>query len=408
MSDLAGEFFIAKKYFFSKKKVGLISATAVISISGFAIGVWALIVALSVLGGFEREVRDKILSFDSHIKVESSQGEGISDWEELESRLISIANPMAIAPYVMGKAIIINGEKQSVVILKGTNKAGLSEVSKLSSAIIEGDIELKLQDIGGIVIGRNIAERLLLSKGDTVVVINPLVMNSPFSVPSATRFVVTGIFSANIFNYDDAYTYVHYEYAQKFKRMGNEVTGIEMSFVDFNDSFQTADLLKESGLEGMKVMTWFTVHRDLLGAMKLEKLGAFVVLSLIILVAAFNVVSSLVMMVMDKRREIGILKALGAKDKSVGKIFILSGMFSGIIGISIGAIFGILIIWIQKSYGIVKLPSEVYFINVLPVELDILELIAVIFISLTLGFLATLYPALKAANLQPVESIRYD
>ena len=405
---MAGEFFIAKKYFFSKKKVGLISATAFISISGFAIGVWALIIALSVLGGFEREVRDKILSFDSHIKIESSHGEGISDWENLKTRLIGIANPIAIAPYVTGKAIIIKDEKQSVVILKGTTETGLSEVSKLSSSIIEGDIKLEHEDIGGIVVGRNIAERLLVGAGDTVVVINPLVMNSPFSVPYSTRFVVTGIFSANIFNYDDAYTYVHYKYAQKFKRMADKVTGIEMSFGDFNESFKSAELLKASGLDGMKVMTWFDIHRDLLGAMKLEKLGAFVVLSLIILVAAFNVVSSLVMMVMDKRREIGILKALGAKDRSVGKIFILSGMFSGIIGISLGTISALFIIWIQKSYGLLKLPSDVYFINVLPVELDAMELMAVILVSLTLGFLATLYPALKAANLQPVESIHYE
>ena len=405
---MAGEFFIAKKYFFSKKKVGLISATAFISISGFAIGVWALIIALSVLGGFEREVRDKILSFDSHIKIESSHGEGISDWENLKARLTGIANPIAIAPYVTGKAIIIKDEKQSVVILKGTTETGLSEVSKLSSSIIEGDIKLEHEDIGGIVVGRNIAERLLVGAGDTVVVINPLVMNSPFSVPYSTRFVVTGIFSANIFNYDDAYTYVHYKYAQKFKRMADKVTGIEMSFGDFNESFKSAELLKASGLDGMKVMTWFDIHRDLLGAMKLEKLGAFVVLSLIILVAAFNVVSSLVMMVMDKRREIGILKALGAKDRSVGKIFILSGMFSGIIGISLGTISALFIIWIQKSYGLLKLPSDVYFINVLPVELDAMELMAVILVSLTLGFLATLYPALKAANLQPVESIHYE
>ena len=405
---MAGEFFIAKKYFFSRKKVGLISATAFISISGFAIGVWALIIALSVLGGFEREVREKILSFDSHIKVESSHGEGISDWESLKAELSGIANPFAIAPYVMGKAIIMKDEKQSVVILKGTNETGLSEVSKLSLSIIEGDIKLEHQDIGGIVVGRNIADRLLIGTGDTVTVINPLVMNLPFGVPYAARFLVTGIFSANIFNYDDTYTYVHYKNAQKFTRMGDKVTGIEMSFEDFNESFQTAELLIASGLDGMIVMTWFDIHRDLLGAMKLEKLGAFVILSLIILVAAFNVVSSLVMMVMDKRREIGILKAIGAKDRNIGKIFILSGMFSGIIGISLGAISGLIVIWIQKSYDLLKLPSDVYFINVLPVELDALELLAIILISLTLAFLATIYPALKAANLQPVESIRYE
>ncbi len=405
---MPGEFFIAKKYFFSKKKIGLISTTAFISISGFALGVWALIISLSVLGGFEREVRDKILSLDSHIKVESSLGEGLSDWKNLKTKLAGIAKPMAISPYVMGKAIILKDEKQSVVVLKGTDEAGLTNVSKLSLSIIEGDIDLEHEDIGGIVIGRNIAERLLVGKGDTVVVINPLVMNLPFSVPYSTRFVVTGIFSANIFNYDDVYTYVHYKRAQKFKRYDEKVTGIEMSFDDFNDSFGAAELLTSSDLKGLKFMTWFDVHRDLLGAMKLEKLGAFAVLSLIILVAAFNVVSSLVMMVMDKRREIGILKAIGTSDRSVGKIFILSGMFSGIIGISIGTISGLIIIWLQNNYGLLKLPSDVYFINVLPVDLSLLELLAVILISLVMGFLATLYPALKAANLQPIESIRYE
>ncbi|MCH8927506.1 MAG: ABC transporter permease [Candidatus Marinimicrobia bacterium] len=405
---MAGEFFIAKKYFFSKKRVGMISATAAISILGFAVGVWALITALSVLGGFEREVREKILTIDSHIKIEKEIGEGIEDWESLINDIEKIVTPKAVSPYLMGKAVIKNKLKQGVILLKGTNDTGLREVTDIASSIVEGSASLRGDNMAGIIIGRNIAERLLAGIGDTVTVINPLTMNSPFSIPQTARFEVTGIFSANIFDYDDVYSYVHYEEAQKFMRFGKKVTGIEMSFSDFSDSFPASEKLIESNLEGMKILTWFDLHRDLLGAMKLEKLGAFVVLSLIILVAGFNVVSSLVMMVMTKRREIGILKAMGANDKSIRKIFVFTGMFSGGIGVIGGSLIGLIMVFLQNEFGFIKLPSEVYFISVLPVDISVVEIGAVIFVSVLMGIIATIYPSRKASNLDPIEAIRYE
>ena len=405
---MAGEFFIAKKYFFSKKRVGMISATAAISILGFAVGVWALITALSVLGGFEREVREKILTIDSHIKIEKEIGEGIEDWESLINDIEKIVTPKAVSPYLMGKAVIKNKLKQGVILLKGTNDTGLREVTDIASSIVEGSASLRGDNMAGIIIGRNIAERLLAGIGDTVTVINPLTMNSPFSIPQTARFEVTGIFSANIFDYDDVYSYVHYEEAQKFMRFGKKVTGIEMSFSDFSDSFPASEKLIESNLEGMKILTWFDLHRDLLGAMKLEKLGAFVVLSLIILVAGFNVVSSLVMMVMTKRREIGILKAMGANDKSIRKIFVFTGMFSGGIGVIGGSLIGLIMVFLQNEFGFIKLPSEVYFISVLPVDISVVEIGAVIFVSILMGIIATIYPSRKASNLDPIEAIRYE
>lgn len=405
---MAGEFFIAKKYFFSKKRVGMISATAAISILGFAVGVWALITALSVLGGFEREVREKILTIDSHIKIEKEIGEGIEDWESLINDIEKTVNPKAVSPYLMGKAVIKNKLKQGVILLKGTNDTGLREVTDIASSIVEGSASLRGDNMAGIIIGRNIAERLLAGIGDTVTVINPLTMNSPFSIPQTARFEVTGIFSANIFDYDDVYSYVHYEEAQKFMRFGKKVTGIEMSFSDFSDSFPASEKLMESNLEGMKILTWFDLHRDLLGAMKLEKLGAFVVLSLIILVAGFNVVSSLVMMVMTKRREIGILKAMGANDKSIRKIFVFTGMFSGVIGVIGGSLIGLIMVFLQNEFGFLKLPSEVYFISVLPVDISVVEIGAVIFVSILMGIIATIYPSRKASNLDPIEAIRYE
>ena len=405
---MAGELFIAKKYFFSKKRVGMISATALISIMGFAVGVWALITALSVLGGFEREVRQKILTIDSHIKIEKEKGEGIEDWESLKNEIEKIVSPEAVTPYVMGKAVIKNQLKQGVVILKGTTEEGLKEVTDIASSIVEGSASFRGVNLSGIIIGRNIAERLLVGVGDTVVVINPLTMNSPFSIPQTARFEVSGIFSANIFDYDDVYSYIHYEEAQKFMRFGNKVTGIEMSFSDFSDSFPASEKLNENKIEGMKILTWFDLHRDLLGAMKLEKLGAFAVLSLIILVAGFNVVSSLVMMVMTKRREIGILKAMGANDKSIRKIFVITGMFSGGIGVIGGALIGLVMVFLQSEFGFITLPSEVYFISVLPVDISIVEIGAVIFVSILMGSLATIYPSRKASNLDPIEAIRYE
>ena len=405
---MAGEYFIAKKYFFSKKRIGMISATSLISIMGFAVGVWALITALSILGGFEREVREKILTIDSHIKIEKEKGEGLENWKMLQPDIEKIVNPKAVSPYVMGKAVIKNQLKQVVVLLKGTNEKGLREVTDIASSIVDGSASLKGENIAGIIIGQNIAERLLVGIGDTVTAINPLTMNSPFSIPQTARFEVTGIFSANIFNYDDVYSYIHYKEAQKFMRFGKKVTGIEMSFQDFNDSFTASEKLNESNLSGITILTWFDLHRDLLGAMKLEKLGAFVVLSLIILVAGFNVVSSLVMMVMTKRKEIGILKAMGASNASIRKIFVITGLFSGGIGVLGGSIIGLIMVFLQSELGFLKLPSEVYFISVLPVDISLLEISAVMLISILMGIIATIYPSRKASNLNPIEAIRYE
>ncbi len=414
MIQLPYEFFIAKRYLKARRKTGFISLITYISILGVTIGVAALIIVLSIMNGFESEVRSRIIGFDTHIRLRTYHNEGVEDYLRVISKIRDIPHIIGLSPYILDKGMIRSGERSSGIMVRGADPATINDVSDLGKTIIYGKLDLGhvLQEDGkklpGIVLGRYVADQLLVDIGDRVVIISVAGVHSMFQTPPVKQFVVTGFFETGMYEYDNSYAYVSLKSAQELFRMGKRVSGIE---IRLDNLYKANEVVKEIDKRlgfPYYAITWFEMRKNLFSWMQFEKWAMFIVLSLIILVAAFNIVSTLIMVAMEKTKEIGILKSMGATSRSITRIFLYEGIIVGAVGTLLGFGIGYTLCWAQEKWHFFSLPPDVYFISTLPIKMELHDFIFIGIAAVLICLLAAVYPAKKAASLVPVEAIRYE
>jgi len=398
---------IAFRYFRSKKRTGWISFTSWVSVVGIGIGAFALLVTLSVLNGFESEITRRVIDVESHIRI---TGNDLKD-EDISLIRTTLKNEKIrdISPFIGKKSILSTNSTDAVVRIKAIDSLALTRLVPKPDAIQRGDNSFisPVSNLPGILLGFRLADQLGLYLGDTISVINPLSMSGMFDVPIVGQFVLTGIFKLDLFDYDDNLAFIELTEGQNIFDMPGLYSGMDIRFDDYKNIDEISRTLESEFGKMWYISTWETQHRTLFGAMKLEKYGSFIALSFIILVAIFNLTSSLVMLVMEKIREIGMLQALGLNQKLIRGIFLRLGMLIGSIGLAIGLTFSLLLCLLQQFYRFIPLPS-VYFIPYLPMEVSWIDILAIAVSGILLIFIGTLYPIRQIGKLLPMEAIQYE
>lgn len=406
------EFFIAKRYLRSKRKTKFVSVITLISVGGILIGVTALDFILSMMNGFEKEVRSRIIGTTAHVSVFSTYNEGIENYQELIPGIKEVKHVETVAPYIYYKAAIASKTGSDGIVVRGIDPEKERLVTDLERNLKVGSLYLEPEgdELPGILLGATLADRLGVESGDNVVLfsLKEGSLTTGWSQPKASKLKVKGIFETGMYEYDASLVYISLPTAQKLFNLGTKVTGLHVKLDNLYQAGKVAKELEEKLGYHYYALDWMHMHKNLFSWMALEKYAMFIVLSLIVAVAAFNIISTLIMVVIEKRKDIGILKSMGSTNSSIMKIFMLEGLVVGTIGIILGSIFGYILCWIQKSFNIISLPPEIYFISSLPVDMRPLDFILVASAAMILTFLATVYPARRAAQLSPVEAIRYE
>lgn len=412
------ELSIAWRYLRSRRGSRLLSLISVIAIGGVLVGVSALIVIMGVMNGLQRDLREKILVGSPDLRVLPYGSDmRMPDWEPLRERVLATAGVVSAAPFVQTQGLVRNLGGYMV----GTQVVGLERTSEPASDVttirehaILGDFTFRRDgvDLPGAVLGKLLASKLNAFPGDTVVLLGAagLDMNASTGalIPRADSVVVAGVFETGMYEYDDSYLYLDLETAQRFAGLGTDVTGLEVRTTDRWQAPIVADSLRASVEAPVRAVDWQEQNRSLFQALKLEKLGMGVILLLIVLVAAFNIVSTLTMVVADKTREIGILRAMGMPATSIRRIFLFQGVVVGAVGTGGGLVLGLLVALLLEKYRLIALDPSVYFIDHLPVAIETADVLLIVVASLVIAALATLYPASQAAKLYPVEAIRHE
>jgi lipoprotein-releasing system permease protein len=415
------ELFIGLRYLRAKRQEAFISLITVISMLGVMIGVMTLTIVLAVMTGFEEDLRDRILGFNPHVVVLGVSGT-IGDYASVVKRIEAVRGVVAAAPFVNGQVMLSAQQNVTGASVRGVTPAS-AHVLELDRHLKDGSLDDlgKLHDVPleegrgatvelpGIIVGKDVARQLGLLIGDPVSVISPIATPTAVGmVPRVKRFVVVGFFDSGMAEYDSSLVYMDLASAQKFFDLDNTVTGIEVRSADLYRARQVGDHIRAALGAAFRVRDWMEINHNLFSALKLEKTVYFIVLLLIVLVAAFNIVATLIMVVMEKRKDIAILKSMGATRAGVGRIFIYKGMIVGVVGTAIGNVGGYLVCWLLKRYQFIELPKDVFYVNTLPVKMYPEYFAAVTVASLLICLLATVYPARQAARLAPVDVIRYE
>ncbi|MGD8781783.1 MAG: ABC transporter permease [Ignavibacteria bacterium] len=403
------EFFIAKRYLKSKHKINFISIISIISTIGIALGVASLIVVLSVFNGFGSLVSSILISFDPHLRISSYESNSTDNL--LYDKIKTNDEIESLNAFLEGQVILLNGKTYEVQTLKGIESKGNLNWG-LQDKIISGEFDLTNEgDINKIILGLPTALRLSARVGDTIVAtsfrnIEQSLFN--FSLPRSLRFVVTGLFETNNKSYDNKQVFTSLESSQILLGLKDKISGCDIRLKNIENTNRIKeDFISMLG-EDYKVESWFDLHKDLYTVMLIERWAAYIILCLIIIVAAFNILGSLSMTVIEKRKDIGILRSIGLPGKSIKKIFMFEGILVGVVGTSIGLLLGLVICVLQIKYNLYPLDPTKYIINSMPVEIRFPDLIAICGMSLLLSFLAGLYPASKAAKQNIVEAIKWE
>jgi len=403
------ELFMARRYLRGRGRRVLSGITA-IAIGGVFVGVAAIVIVLSVENGFHKELRDRILGATPHIVVARFSYAPMpytGPEDTIQARIQDVPDVVSVAPFVYAKTLVRSENGVEGVVIRGIDPHHEKEITDIGGSVIEGRFSF---DSSGVVLGVELARVLGLAVGDRVNLASPFGGTStPLGfIPRTKYFRVNGIFDSGMYEYNSSFIYLSLADIQQFLGIENSVTGYEVRVRDVYASSRIASRITRSLGYPFRATDWIAQNRNLFTALRLEKVVTFIVLVLIVLVAAFNIIGMLTMMVMRKTREIGILKAMGAKPQTVTRIFVLAGGLIGLVGTGAGAVFGFVMSWALNKYRFVSLPGDVYFIKNLPVQMQWQDFAIVCAAAVVITFAATVYPAVKAARLVPLDAIRYE
>ncbi len=416
------EYLIALRYLKSRKKEKMISITSFISVFGIFLGVMALIVILSLTNGFQKEIRTKILGNNAHIYVLSFRTEGITDTSLVLSVLRNNPDIISSSPFIYQKSIIKHMYKTDGIVVRGVVPESEILVTNIDKQIIRGKYLLSSKSDTGlpsILLGRELADRLFADVGDTVVLVSlsEKIGVSGDVIPRLRKFVVSGVFFSGFLEFDANLAYISLEEAQSFFQLENSITGFGAKVKHiYRAPLVAKEILKKLGFP-YRVNDWSELNRDLFTALRVEKTLIWIVLTLLILVAAFVITTSLLMLVLEKKREVAILQAFGADSRMISKIFMTDGLVIGGTGTFLGLIFGFIVLkwvvnpvinFIENIFHIDLVPPTIYFIDKLPYSINPLDITGIIIISIGLSILAAWYPSFKASRVDPVEVLRYE
>jgi lipoprotein-releasing system permease protein len=408
------ELFIAGRYLKSKRKTGFISLITYISIAGIVIGVAALIIVLSVMNGFEDQVRSRFLGADAHIHVQTLNDKGIKQFGALSDQIQGIHHVVHTAPFIEEKALIKSKASQNGILVRGIDPIQADSVLDIRKSIIYGQMDFKNAPVSqgelrpGVIIGFELSKRLQVVVGDEISLISLAGYRKYGDIPRIRTFRVAGYFETGLFEFDDRVVYISLESAQDLFERGDRVDGLWVKADRYEHADKVAARIQDKIGYPYQVVSWREMNPNLFAWMQIEKWAAFIVLCLIILVAAFNIVSTLIMTTLEKTRDIGILKTMGASNPDIRRIFTYQGAIVGIAGTLIGMIIGLAFCWAQLEYKFFALPEDVYIISWLPISIRWPDILVIGLASIILTFLASVYPAGKAAKRNPVEAIRYE
>jgi lipoprotein-releasing system permease protein len=398
------------------RRNGFISFISGVSMLGIALGVAALIIVLSVMNGFQKEVRDRMLSVISHIEVFSADGQALPNWEQTANEALANPQVLGAAPYVAAQALVARGEDMRGAIIRGISPEHEAKVTPLA-AQLKDTVLARLQPEGwGVVLGAELARQLGVREGDRVTIVSPSGQVTPAGVvPRLKQMTVVGTFEAGHYEYDSGLVLMHLDDAARLFRVAGP-TGVQLRLADVHRARQVAQELAQQLSGELYLRDWTRTNRNWFDAVQLEKRMMFIILTLIVAVAAFNLVSMLVMTVTDKRADIAILRTLGATPRSIMGIFMVQGAASGVIGTLGGLLLGLLVAFnidvivpaIERLFNASFLPGSIYLISRMPSDPQMADIVPIGVISLVLAFVATLYPSWRASRVQPAEALRYE
>jgi lipoprotein-releasing system permease protein len=373
------------------------------------IGVMALIIAIALITGFQGDVQDKILGSTSHIMVSEITGQGLSDHDHLRSQIENIKGVVSASPIVYDLVLLSGPYKSSGAMLKGLDFNLEKRTSPWLEQLDRGNIPEKNSGREGILLGKRMAMEIGAGIGDVIAVLTSSARLSPIGlIPKTKQFVVTGIFNTGLYEFDSSTALIHLETAQKFFGLEDRISYIQVNIDKIFMAPEYAETIEQIVPPQAFVTTWMELNRSLFSALDLEKKIIFLTITLIVLVAALNIIASLILMVMEKTRDIGILMAMGATTRNIRNIFFQQGAMIGLIGTGLGVILGLIWCWLANTFKLIKVPVDIYQISYVPFHIRFVDLCFIILITLVICNLATLFPSHRASKVDPVSALKYE
>jgi len=403
------EFFIAKRYLTAKRKQAFISVITFISVLGISIGVMALIIAIALITGFHNDVQDKILGSTAHLMVSDLTREGIEDYQDLITDIEAIQGVITASPVVWDMVMFEGSYKGTGGALRGIDFNLERQSSQWLDELEQGQIPAPDSPRPGIVLGRELAFNIGAGVGDSIRIFTTAIRLSPMGpTPKWKDFEVTGVFHTGLYEFDANSALINLQTAQKMFSLDNKVNMIQVRISEIFKAPAMKEEVENIQPGKVYVTTWMELNESLFSALKLEKKLMFLTITLIVIVAALNIIATLILMVMEKTRDIGVLKAMGAQAQSIKKIFFLQGAIIGVVGTTVGTLLGLIWCWLANTFELIKVPSDIYEIAFVPFRIKFYDLIFIVMVTFLISLLSTLFPAHRASKVDPVKALKYE